>query len=244
MDKNSELVAYLRSLKELLGIRFITAEEYWTKRQNVQYISTGCKALDDLLGGGIETQAITELVGETSRIKTLISHKLCISAQTTCREEKVDTKVVYIDTDRTFRPEILVKLAKFANTDSRRILRNIIYSEAVSLSSLTLLIEDLFEKDFRLLLISSVDSPILYDLSIGISSFKVVSTIAKLYLKSALLAFEKNAAIVFFFTREPKIGDIFLKRSSKIIFFKGEEDRVVFSDIRGRRAVCQIEDFQ
>lgn len=43
---------------------FMRADEYMEKRKTIGRISTGSKALDKLLGGGIETQAITEVFGE------------------------------------------------------------------------------------------------------------------------------------------------------------------------------------
>ena len=43
---------------------FMRADEYLKKRAVVGKITTGSKALDKLLGGGIETQAISEVFGE------------------------------------------------------------------------------------------------------------------------------------------------------------------------------------
>lgn len=43
---------------------FVTGFEMLTRRQSVIKISTGSKALDKVLGGGIETQSITEAFGE------------------------------------------------------------------------------------------------------------------------------------------------------------------------------------
>ncbi|GAB6136582.1 DNA repair and recombination protein RadA [Thermococcus prieurii] len=43
---------------------FMRADEYMEKRKTIGKISTGSKSLDKLLGGGIETQAITEVFGE------------------------------------------------------------------------------------------------------------------------------------------------------------------------------------
>ncbi|MDH5701819.1 MAG: helix-hairpin-helix domain-containing protein, partial [Candidatus Bathyarchaeota archaeon] len=53
-------------------VDFITAEELWKKRQNMLKCSTGSKNLDELLGGGIETQAMTEFIGEYGVGKTQI----------------------------------------------------------------------------------------------------------------------------------------------------------------------------
>ncbi|NJE01993.1 DNA repair and recombination protein RadA [Thermococcus sp. JdF3] len=43
---------------------FMRADEYMERRSTIGKISTGSKSLDKLLGGGIETQAITEVFGE------------------------------------------------------------------------------------------------------------------------------------------------------------------------------------
>ncbi|MDV3104670.1 DNA repair and recombination protein RadA [Thermococcus waiotapuensis] len=43
---------------------FMRADEYLQKRATIGRIFTGSKALDKLLGGGIETQAVTEVFGE------------------------------------------------------------------------------------------------------------------------------------------------------------------------------------
>ena len=226
------------------GKTFMTAKEFWESRQGIRYISTGCKALDDLLGGGIETQAVTEFVGESSRIRSLLSHWLCFAVQLTFKEEDPCAKAVYIDTEGAFRPERIVQLAKDKGIDVKNVLKNIIYARAHSLSSLILLIEDLFNKDFKILLISSLDNVISYELSLGKSSLNILSNIAKLYLKSVHIAFEKNAAVVFFFIREPRLGNIFFKRFSKIVFFREEENKVVFSDSERRSVICQIDGFQ
>ncbi len=43
--------------------------------------SSGSKSLDELLLGGIETQAITEFYGEFGSGKSQICHTLCVTAQ-------------------------------------------------------------------------------------------------------------------------------------------------------------------
>ena len=50
--------------RKLIGIGFKTAKQVKLERLNVRKITTGSKALDDLLGGGIETKTITEFFGE------------------------------------------------------------------------------------------------------------------------------------------------------------------------------------
>jgi len=54
----------INAAREALDIRFKTAKEVKMERMNVGRITTGSKALDQLLGGGIETKTITEFFGE------------------------------------------------------------------------------------------------------------------------------------------------------------------------------------
>ena len=71
-----------KNARELLNITFITAEKYLEKRKSIGKITTGCKALDDLLYGGIETGALTEFVGEFDAGKTQIAHQLALNSST------------------------------------------------------------------------------------------------------------------------------------------------------------------
>jgi DNA repair protein RadA len=54
----------IKAAREALDIKFKTALELKKERQTVGKITTGSKALDDLLGGGVETRTITEFFGE------------------------------------------------------------------------------------------------------------------------------------------------------------------------------------
>ena len=54
----------IQAAREALDIRFKTAKELKMERLNVRKITTGSKALDELLGGGVETRTITEFFGE------------------------------------------------------------------------------------------------------------------------------------------------------------------------------------
>jgi DNA repair protein RadA len=62
-----KLIAVARSS---LDMGFESGIDLLKKRENVQKISTGSKAFDDLLAGGFETGAITECFGEFGSGKT------------------------------------------------------------------------------------------------------------------------------------------------------------------------------
>ena len=105
---------------------FITASELHSRRINIDRISTGTESLDDLLGGGVETQGITEFYGEFGTGKTQICNTLCVMSQLPKESgglKKGDRKVgvIYVDTEGTFRPDRIIEIAKtrgFENPES------------------------------------------------------------------------------------------------------------------------------
>ncbi len=115
----------VRSARAALKMGFETADEVLRKRDEVEKISTGSKRLDDLLGGGIETQAITEVYGEFASGKTQIAHQAAVMVQLPREDGGVEGKVAYIDTEHTFRPERIIQIAEYMGRDASDILRNI-----------------------------------------------------------------------------------------------------------------------
>src|SRR3970282_167154 len=55
---------------------FETGDQVLERRKLVGKLSFGVKAFDDLMGGGVETQAITEFYGEFGSGKTQVGHQM------------------------------------------------------------------------------------------------------------------------------------------------------------------------
>src|ERR1700693_3380113 len=89
----------------LIQKEFVTADAALEKRRSMLRCSTGSRALDELLLGGIETQALTEFYGEFGSGKSQICHTLCATARQPIDSSGMDSGVIYIDTEGTFRPE-------------------------------------------------------------------------------------------------------------------------------------------
>ncbi len=117
--------AIVRSARSVLNMGFETADVVLHKRSQIQRISTGSKRLDDLLGGGIETQAITEFYGEFATGKTQIAHQVAVMVQLPREEGGLEGRVAYIDTEHTFRPERIIQISEHLGKDASQILRNI-----------------------------------------------------------------------------------------------------------------------
>jgi DNA repair protein RadA len=146
--------------RESICVNFITAEEMWKKRQNLFKCSTGSKNLDKLLGGGIETQAMTEFIGEYGVGKTQICLMLCIIAQLPLERGGLNGKAVYIDTEGTFMPERIFEIAKALGLDPHETLGNIFLARAYNSSHQCLLMDHLFsfcpENDIKIVIVDSM----------------------------------------------------------------------------------------
>ena len=165
-------------------------------------ISTGCRALDDILGGGVETGFITEFVGEFGAGKTQLCHQLSVMVQLPIEEGGLNGRAVYIDTEGTFRPERIVQIAEYRGIDPKQALKNIkfarIYSLREQLGLIPLLEKLLEDRSFKLVVIDTISA--LYRLEYAYTSRERVLVLRKLAFfayRMAQLALEKGIAAVF-----------------------------------------------
>ncbi|XP_074476843.1 meiotic recombination protein DMC1/LIM15 homolog isoform X2 [Sebastes fasciatus] len=121
--------AKVEKIKEAAG-KMLTAFEYSAKRKQVFHITTGSQEFDKLLGGGIESMAITEAFGEFRTGKTQLSHTFCVTAQLPGEDGYSGGKIVFIDTEHTFRPDRLKDIADRFNVDHGAVLDNVLYARA------------------------------------------------------------------------------------------------------------------
>lgn len=122
---------------------FVSASEIYKRRKAVDRITTGSKNLDDLLAGGIETQAVTEFYGEFGSGKTQICHTLCVTAQIPKDNGGLGSHVVYIDTENTFRPERISEIARGRGLDPDSVLDGIVVAKAFNSSHQELIVGEL-----------------------------------------------------------------------------------------------------
>lgn len=104
---------------------FKSANAVLEERKKMIAISTGCNAVDTILSGGIETGSITEIYGEFNTGKTQFCHTLCVTAQTARGLGGAEGRVLYIDSEGTFRPERIVQICDSRGFDSETALDNI-----------------------------------------------------------------------------------------------------------------------
>lgn len=146
--------------RESITIEFVRANELMDMKKNVQRLSTGSKTLDELLDSGLETQTITEFYGPYGVGKSILCHQLSVNAQRPIEQRGLNCGVLYIDTEQTFRPEWIIKMANHLGMDPEEATRKIIYCEAYNSDHQTLLLEKCDEvvkkNKIRLIIIDSL----------------------------------------------------------------------------------------
>lgn len=158
------IMAAQRLLREsnILEKEFVTAESALEKRKSLMRCSTGSRALDELLLGGIETQAVTEFYGEFGSGKSQICHTLAAIAPQPKEAGGLNGGVIYIDTEGTFRPERLNQIARTRELEPSHVLKNVAVCKVYNSSHLELIIKDLgkYVNDFnaKLVIIDSIIS--------------------------------------------------------------------------------------
>lgn len=152
----------IQAAREALEIRFKTAKELKMERMNVRKITTGSKALDELLGGGIETRTITEFFGEFGSGKTQICHQLSVNVQLPEDQGGLEAKAVYIDTEGTFRWERIEQMAKGVGLDPDTVMENIYWIRAINSHHQMAIVDQLFDmlkrENIKLVVVDSVTS--------------------------------------------------------------------------------------
>ena len=104
---------------------FLTGTELMEKRATVGKLTTSSSTFDELLGGGVETQSITEFYGQYGSGKTQFMLQLAVNAQLPVEQGGLGGEVAIIDTENTFRPERIISMAKALELDPDEVLTKI-----------------------------------------------------------------------------------------------------------------------
>jgi len=154
----------ISAARDALEMGYETADVIFTKRKNIKKISTGSKSLDELLGGGIETMAITEAYGKFSSGKSQLGFQLAVNVQKSESEGGLgeNSSVLFIDTESTFRPERISQIAQANGLDPQKVLKNIYVAQAINSDHQIILIEKAEEmirkNNIKLIIIDSLTS--------------------------------------------------------------------------------------
>jgi DNA repair protein RadA len=150
----------VQAAKESTTVEYQTGEAVYEKRQTIGRISTGSKGLDELIGGGIETNAITETYGRFASGKSQIGFQLSVNTQLPKGKGGIGGNVLFVDTEATFRPERIAAIAEKAGLKKEEALSNILVVRAMTTEHQILTIERadklIKEKNIKLIVVDSL----------------------------------------------------------------------------------------
>ncbi|RLJ06173.1 MAG: DNA repair and recombination protein RadA [Candidatus Aenigmatarchaeota archaeon] len=152
----------IESARNAVQMGFETADSVYEKRKKIGKITTGSKNLDNLLGGGVETGAITEAHGAFGSSKSQLAFQLSVNVQLPKEKGGLEGRTIFIDTENTFRPERVEQMAKVLGLDPAKIMKNIFVARAYNSDHQILLVEKakdiIKEKNVKLLVVDSLTS--------------------------------------------------------------------------------------
>jgi DNA repair protein RadA len=154
----------INAARNSMNMGFESGDVLLKKRENIKKITTCSKNLDSLLGGGIETNAITEFFGEYGSGKSSLAHQLAVTVQLPKEKGGAEGMCVWVDSESTFRPERIKQIAEALSLNPEKTLKNIKVARAFNSDHQMLLVEkisDLVSKEnlpIKLVIIDSLMS--------------------------------------------------------------------------------------
>ena len=157
---SSKIIQGAKKMANIGG--FVSGNKLLERRKEVQKLTSGSAALDELLGGGFETQAIVEVYGEFGSGKTQIGHQLAVNTILPSEQGGFDGEIFYIDTEDTFRPERIAQMAEAVGLDPSVVLDRIHVARAYNSAHQMLLVDEIKKLskniDVKLIIVDSLTS--------------------------------------------------------------------------------------
>ena len=99
----ADIIIAARDAADIGG--FETGAMVLERREQIGKLSWLVSDIDDLLGGGLETQSITEVYGVFGSGKSQATHQMAVNVQLPPEHGGLGGSCIFIDSEDTFRPE-------------------------------------------------------------------------------------------------------------------------------------------
>ncbi|WP_181687367.1 DNA repair and recombination protein RadA [Halorhabdus salina] len=106
----SDIIQAAREAADIGG--FESGAQVLERREQIGKLTWGVDEIDELLGGGVETQSITEVYGEFGAGKSQVTHQLSVNVQLPAEHGGLEGSAIFIDSEDTFRPERIEQMVK------------------------------------------------------------------------------------------------------------------------------------
>ncbi|WP_336362328.1 DNA repair and recombination protein RadA [Halalkalicoccus salilacus] len=99
----ADIIKAARQAADIGG--FETGSDVLQRREQIGKLEWLIPEVDEMLGGGVETQSITEVYGEFGAGKSQVTHQLAVNVQLPREHGGLEGSAIFIDSEDTFRPE-------------------------------------------------------------------------------------------------------------------------------------------
>jgi len=106
----ADIIQAAREAADIGG--FETGATVLERREQIGKLTWSVGEVDELLGGGIETQSITEVYGEFGAGKSQVTHQISVTVQLPAEHGGLEGSAIFIDSEDTFRPERIEQMVK------------------------------------------------------------------------------------------------------------------------------------
>lgn len=107
-SKAQSIINAAREAADIGG--FTNGNEALEARKNIGKITTGHDEIDEIMKGGFEEQAITELFGQHKAGKSQFTHQMAVNVQLPPEHGGTGKRAVFIDTEDSYRPERIMEM--------------------------------------------------------------------------------------------------------------------------------------
>jgi DNA repair protein RadA len=150
----------IKAARDALEMGYESADILAEKRKLVGKITTGSTEVNELIGGGIETQSITEIYGKFASGKTQWCFQTAVTVQLPKEQGGLEGNCLYIDSENSFRPERIEAISKKLGLEPEKTLKNIFVARAYNSDHQMLLAEKaaemIKEKNIKLIIVDSL----------------------------------------------------------------------------------------
>ncbi len=106
----NDIIQSARGAADIGG--FETGSDVLERRKRIGKLEWLIPEIDDMLGGGVETQSITEVYGEFGAGKSQVTHQLAVNVQLPDDVGGLHGRCIFVDTEDTFRPERIDEMVR------------------------------------------------------------------------------------------------------------------------------------
>lgn len=157
-------------------------QEIETMDADKNQISTNSKNLNKVIGGGFQSRNTYVVFGANKTGKTQLCHQLSVQSF------RKSQRLLFLDTENTFRPERIRELADSNNLDGEKALKNILVSKIMSNTAFLLKlneVEKMIENNkIKMLIVDSINNYYRFERGDkGVSFFKTRTTFLRILEK-------------------------------------------------------------